>query len=180
MAPAPAVAFTARMTPAVDLETLVRRHQLGLWRYLRALGAPPELAEDLLQDTFLVALHKLTDDRGDAAVATFLRQTARHLYLRRRRDQGRREQLLIELAEQLWQRDCGEDAGERWLEALRACVQQLDGRPRQAVQLFYGEGRDREAVAAAMGMKPNGLKTLLQRLRATLRQCIELRLGSER
>lgn len=171
---------TLRMPPALDLEALIRRHQQGVWRYLRALGAPPDLAEDVLQDTFLVACRKLVQDRGEAAAATFLRQTARHLYMRRRRDQGRREQLLVELADQLWQRDCGDDDGERWLLALRACVQQLDGRPQQAVRLFYGEGLDREAVAAAMGMKTNGLKTLLQRVRGVLRQCIEQRLGGER
>src|SRR5687768_5225971 len=90
----------ARMTsPAPDPEALVRRHQAGLWRYLRALGAPAELAEDLLHDTFLVALRKLEHDEGNGAIAAFLRQTARHLHLRRMRDQSRRRQILIELAD---------------------------------------------------------------------------------
>ncbi|HEX5050929.1 MAG TPA: sigma-70 family RNA polymerase sigma factor [Planctomycetota bacterium] len=168
------------MPQTLDLEALVRGHQTHVWRYLRCLGASPELAEDLLQDTFLVAFRRLEHDRGDAAAATFLRSTARHLYLRRCRDQHRREELLAGLAEQLWQRDCAADDGQQWLEALRSCVQALDGRPRQAVQWFYGEGRDRASVAAAMGMKENGLKTLLQRVRATLRECVERRLGGAR
>ncbi|MEO6594737.1 MAG: sigma-70 family RNA polymerase sigma factor, partial [Planctomycetota bacterium] len=163
-------AKTRMPTPAPDLEALVRRHQTGVWRYLRCLGADLQLAEDLLQDTFLVAFRRLEQDRGDAAVATFLRTTARHLYLRRRRDEGRREELLVELAEQLWQRDCAGDDGEQWLQALQQCVQSLEGRPQQAVTWFYGEGRDRASVAAAMGMKENGLKTLLQRVRATLQR----------
>lgn len=177
---APADAATEpRMTRPPDLAAMVRRHQLGLWRYLRSLGAPADLAEDLLQDTFLVAMRRLEDDRGDAAVATFLRQTAKNLLLRRRRDQGRREALLIERAATAWEHECGADEGDRWLDALRACVGGLDGRAREAVQRCYGDGLDREALAAAMGMKVNGVKTLLQRVRAALRECIERRLRGE-
>lgn len=175
------VQLRAPMTsPAVDLETLVRTHQVGLWRYLRALGAAPDLAEDLLQDTFLVAFRKLRSDGAAMAVASFLRQTARHLYLRRRRDEGRREELLAELAEGLWREDCAGDDGEGWLAALRGCVAGLDGKAAQVVQMFYGEGRDRAATAAALGLKESGAKTLLQRVRATLRACVEGRVRGER
>jgi RNA polymerase sigma-70 factor (ECF subfamily) len=184
--PAPAgccavLATTAWSAPTMnpsppDLAALVRRHQLGLWRYLRALGAAADAAEDLMQETFLVAWRRLGEDRGDAAAAGFLRATARHLYLRRARDQGRREAILVELADAAWTRDCGDDDGERWLDALRGCVGALDGRAREVVRRFYGDGMDRESVAAAMGMKGNGVKTLLQRVRATLRDCIERKL----
>jgi RNA polymerase sigma-70 factor (ECF subfamily) len=165
------------MTRGDDLEAIVRQHQRALWRYLRALGAEPATADDLLQDTFLVALRAGLVDRGHAAVATFLRQTARHLFLRRRRDQGRREELLVELADRLWQDECGRDDGEQWLAALRTCVDALDGRPRDVVKLFYVDGKDRAAVAAALGMQENGVKTLLQRVRAVLRACVEQRIG---
>jgi RNA polymerase sigma-70 factor (ECF subfamily) len=168
------------MTPSPpDLAALVRRHQLGLWRYLRALGAAADVAEDLLQETFLVAWRRLHDDRGDAAAAVFLRATARHLWLRRARDQGRREAVVAELADAAWVRDCADDDGERWLDALRGCVGALDGRAREVVQRFYADGADRDAVAAAMGMKANGVKTLLQRVRATLRGCVERKLRGE-
>ncbi|MCA8952441.1 MAG: sigma-70 family RNA polymerase sigma factor, partial [Planctomycetes bacterium] len=86
----PPVAVAPRTPPAVDLEALVRRHQVALWRYLRALGCEAALADDLLQDTFLVAFRRLSDAGDDVAVAAFLRRTGRHLFLRRRRDAGRR------------------------------------------------------------------------------------------
>ncbi|MCA8952942.1 MAG: sigma-70 family RNA polymerase sigma factor, partial [Planctomycetes bacterium] len=86
---------------------------------------------------------------------------------------GRREALLLELGDRLWQRDCAADGGERWLAALRACVARLEGRPREVVRRFYGDGLGRAEVAAAMGMKENGVKTLLQRVRVVLRRCVE-------
>jgi RNA polymerase sigma-70 factor (ECF subfamily) len=158
----------------------VRRHQVGIWRYLRALGAPADLAEDLVQDSFLIAFRRLPRAVGPAGEASFLRQTARHLYLRRRRDEGRREELLVELADRLWVRDCAADDGEGWLAALRACVAELEGRPARAVRMFYGEDRDRAATAAALGLKQTGVKTLLQRVRASLRACIEQRMRGGR
>lgn len=163
--------------PPADLAALVGRHQRAVWRYLRALGAPPDLAEDLTQEAFVVAWQRGIDDRGEAAAATFLRTTARHLFLRRRRDEGRREELLVELADRLWQRDCAPDGGDAWLQALHDCTQELDGRARSAVHLCYGPGQDRATAAHALGLQPNGLKTLLQRVRALLRACIERRLG---
>jgi DNA-directed RNA polymerase specialized sigma24 family protein len=65
----------------------------------------------------------------------------------------------------------------RWdgprLEALRRCEEQLVGRRAAAVRMFYAEQRSRREIAAALGMKETGVKTLLQRVRQDLRQCIE-------
>ena len=190
--PAPGAPSDARADLRADLRAIVQRHQVGIWRYLRALGAAPQLAEELLQDTFVVAWQRGLEDRGDVAVATFLRRTARHLLLKNRRAQGRRDEMLADAVDRLWQRsgsDSGEqnsgeqDGGENWLAALRDCTQQLEDRSRTALNLCYGPdavrgGRDQ--AAKTLGMKPNGLKTLLQRVRSVLRDCIENKLEGER
>lgn len=170
--------------PTTTLAALIQRHQHGVWRYLRALGAEPHLAEDLTQETFLVAWRRGLEDQGDAPVAQFLRTTARQLFLRTRQKEGRREELLAELADRLWNRDCEPDGGSAWLAALAECTERLDDRTRQAVRACYGRGGadaggDRSAIADSLGLRPNGLKTLLQRARALLRQCIESKLGGD-
>ena len=162
-----------------DLETLVRRHQVGVWRYLRVLGAPAEVADDLVQETFLVAFDKLAEDRGPTAVASFLRACAKNLLLQHRRANGRQEAAIIAAADQLWHEDCDADDGDGWLQSLQHCLNRLDGRSQQAVQLFYRESRGRAEVAAQFGMKEAGLKTFMQRLRAGLRKCIESRMQGE-
>ena len=54
----------------------LHEHAAMLRRYLHVLGAGADRVDDLLQEVFVVALHKLVDDRGAAAAASFLRVDA--------------------------------------------------------------------------------------------------------
>lgn len=155
----------------------MHRHQRHVWRYLRAVGADGALAEELAQDTFLLAWRKQVVDRGEAEVAAWLLRTARFLWLRHARGNQRAAERAATAVLELWARHGLPDASDRQLEALRACKEQLAPRAAQALELFYGDGLSRDEVAQALAMKPNGLKTLLQRTRELLRACIERRLA---
>ena len=155
-----------------DLESVVRQHQAGVWRYLRLLGCTADAADDLTQETFLVLLRRGFERRGDPETWSFLRQTARHLHLRRVCGNGRRtRELRADLVDEVWA-EMADEAGDAWIEALRTCVDRLDGRPQEVVRLFYREGYGRADVARRLAMKETGVKTLLQRTRAVLRDCI--------
>lgn len=161
--------------PARDLAALVARHQQGVWRYLRVLGAPPDLADDLLQDTFVVVLRRQLADDGPAAVAAFLRATARHLWLKHhRRRTARRE---VQEADLVWNEHCAHDDGRGYFAALQACVEALPARSQRLLQGTYGEERGRDEMGAELGMTADGVKTALRRLRDGLRACIERRLA---
>jgi RNA polymerase sigma-70 factor (ECF subfamily) len=167
----PATAPPTRLDPLASAR-LYESHAPFVRRYLRTLGAGSDL-EDLLQSTFLVLLQRPFVERGDAPTAAFLRTTARQLFLQRHR------QLLpqVEAADLVWDRHCGDDAGSDYVDALRACVQRLGERARAIVQWRYGEHRGRGEVARSLGMTPDGVKTALRRIRASLKQCIERRLS---
>ncbi len=164
-----------RLAPASDpREAVVRRHLRGVWRYLRMLGCPPDLADDLTQESFAVALSKGATDRDPPATAVFLRQTARFLYLRTL-SRNREVETVADAADLLWQRDC--DDGDGLIEAVRRCVHELPERSRRAVQLAYGEGHGRAEIARRLDLKENGVKTLLQRARQALRECVRRRMA---
>ena len=160
-----------------SIERVIRRHQAGLWRYLRALGCSPDLADDLTQEAFLVAFRRGLQDTGPHTTGSFLRKTARHLFLRSRRTSRRREAILVEAADLLWTQDCASDDGDEWLEALRACMDSVEGRGREALTLFYRDGASRAEAARALDMKENGVKTLLARVRQALRDCVRRRMA---
>jgi RNA polymerase sigma-70 factor (ECF subfamily) len=164
-----------------DAATLVREHQAEVWRYLRYVGAGPELADDLTQETFLQLLRAPFQDQGRAARAGWLRTVARNLYLkslRRRGPEGDLAQAELEAAEAAWSGFARADGGQEHLAALRQCLDELDGRARQAVHLQYEERRSREALGQALGLSPDGVKSLMRRVRTALRACVERRIGT--
>jgi len=164
-----------------DVATLVREHQAEVWRYLRYLGAGPELADDLTQETFLQLLRAPYQDQGRAARSAWLRTVARNFYLKSLRRPTASADLMqaeLEVADAAWAGFAREDGGQEHLAALRQCLDELDGRARQAVHLQYEERRSRESLAAALGLSPDGVKSLMRRVRTALRACVERRIGT--
>ncbi|MCK5944874.1 MAG: hypothetical protein KAI24_22995, partial [Planctomycetes bacterium] len=129
---------------AERLATAIERHRAALWRYLRVLGADDATADDLVQEAFVVALQRPGFDASTpAATFAFLRTTARHRWLKsQRRRVTRRE---VAHADELWQQQCGDDGVDDYLEALRACVDELPARSRGLLEATYRDGAGRRA-----------------------------------
>jgi RNA polymerase sigma-70 factor (ECF subfamily) len=110
-----------------------------------------------------------------------LRVVARNQLLALRRRQ-RREVGTVELeaADSVWAAAAGPDGSlTAYLDALRDCLGGLEGRMRQAIDLHYRDGASRESIATLLEMKPDGVKTLLRRVRQALRECIQRKLKGE-
>lgn len=153
----------------------VKRHQTALWRFLRVLGCRGQQADAIAQDALALAIEKRIDDGDDAAAAAFVRQTAKHLWLREQRDDRRRAERHAAAAELAWQRDLAPDDGAGWLAALDRCLAELPERSRHALDRTYRDGVGRAQLGTELGLGEHGVRTLLQRLRASLRDCIERR-----
>ena len=146
-------------------------------RFLRVCGADEALATDLCQEALLLAVRKRVTFPTPHAARAWLRRTARYLLLATRRRPER-----VAAVDPVWL-----DAVERhfdglasehaWLDAVRACTERVHGRARRALQLVYGEQFTYPEAATALGLSPNGIKTLLRRVRRTLRACIERRMA---
>lgn len=159
---------------AVGDAAVVHRHVTGVFRFVRALGAPPEQAADLVQEAFAVAWQKQKQRLPARALGAFLRRTAKLLWLAQRRADRRAAAALAAAAERLWERDSAHDDGDGLAAAAAACVRRLRGRAARAVAMAYGDGLARERIANELGMRPGGVRTLLARTRAWLQRCIEL------
>lgn len=159
-----------------DAESLIREHQVEIWRYLRLLGASAADADDLLQETFLRLLRRTVDPR---AIRATLRTIARGLWVDRHRWLQRRR--AVRWADEVERAvaatsDTNQDL---WLEALGACREKLTDRARRALELAYCHGRGRNEMARELGLAPNTVRNLLATTREVLRQCIEKRVGLE-
>lgn len=170
-----------------DVVRLVRAHQAEVWRYVRYLGATPELADDLVQEAFLQLLRAPFVERTPAATSAWLRTVVRNLYVKsfRRPPFASAD---LDAIEATWNGFVGDgDAsgdgeasgapagGDEALARLRQCLGQLDGRARSVVAWHYEERRSRADIAGRLGIGEDGVKSLLRRTRALLKACVERR-----
>lgn len=162
-----------------DFAGLVRGHQAGVWRYLRFLGCDPDEADDLVQETFLAVLRDGFEERSPGQTAAYLRTVARNRLLMARRQQRSRPAAVdLEAAEAVWARVAGEDGMSDYLVALGECLEKaVSPRTRRALDLKYRDRAGREEIAAQLGLAVEGVKTLLRRARAALRDCVERKIG---
>jgi RNA polymerase sigma-70 factor (ECF subfamily) len=160
------------------IEAWVRRLQGPTWRFLRLCGCPAHTADDLVQEALLAALHKRIFAQDEASAFAWLRGAASNLWRMQLRGDARRAAHTARAAAELAFARGGDDGGEAWLAALRECVQRLDGRARELLDYHYTEAASREAIASAMGLQPEGVKTYLRRVREVLRECVLRRVGA--
>lgn len=177
----------ARQSRPVDgrdlFEILAREHSDSVRAFLLASLRDNVAAEDLLQETFLVAWRIL--DRYDRKLpfGPWVRGIAAKLVLNHRRKLGRHrvhfcdEEVLARIEDGL--RDFGELKGDTFdekLDALRACLGQLSGPQRESIQLHYEHGLHCKQIATRMGIGFEAVKKHLQRGRAVLHRCLQSKL----
>ena len=137
-------ASTTPDTTGFDAAQLIEQNQVGVWRYLRALGCEPAQADDLMQETFLAVLQHPFTDFGAAATAAYLRKVAYNLFISAQRRGGKVKVIAVEDVEEFdraWQEWAGDDSGEAKLEALRDCLQELTPRARLALEIAVPRAR---------------------------------------
>lgn len=172
MNPAPTLPRTG-----FDPVRLIRSHQVGVWRYLRALGCESALAEDLTQDTFLAVLQRPFQEMSAAATSAYLRKTALNMLISHQRRLGRLRSVEdIEQLDRTWTRWAGDDHGEAVLDHLRDCLQHLTERARQALWMRFSGEHTRIEIGSALGISEHGAKNLMQRAKQQLRRCLENKL----
>lgn len=166
---------SAEASVGLDLEQLIRDHQVGIWRYLRALGCEASEAEDLAQETFLAVLRKPFEYYSKAAAASYLRKVAYHRFISAKRKSGK-EVVVAELEQidESWSRWIGQDdAGDELMDALRDCFAGLTQRARWALEMRFRDKLPRSQIAEALAISEHGARNLMQRAKQKLRACIE-------
>src|SRR4051794_35752983 len=158
--PPKTVSYSTQDSSSADLASLVGRHQAGVWRYVRFLGADTAEADDLTQETFLALARSEFVERDEQQTAGYLRAVARNQLLALRRRQNREVSTVeLEAADSVWAAAAGPDGSlGTYLDALRDCLEQLEGRARQAIDLQYRVCAGREAMASELGMQADGVK----------------------
>jgi RNA polymerase sigma-70 factor (ECF subfamily) len=157
----------------LDFDSLWRDHGMDAQRFLRVLGASHTEAEDAVQEAFLKALHSPPEERSRAETAAWLRTVAKNVFLKSLRKTRKVVAVDMKTIEQDWADVAGDDGAQAKVDALKKCISFLDERERRALHLRYTMNASRERMADELGLSEGGVKNLLERVKAKLKDCVE-------
>jgi RNA polymerase sigma-70 factor (ECF subfamily) len=170
-----------------DLEAfgkIVLRYQRSVRACLSARLTSPDQADDLAQETFLVAHRRLSGFRPGDALGPWLRTIALNLlrnFQRKFRPEPVGAQRELEaLLEGRMENMCQALREDHRAEALRECLREMDGEGRALVEARYVEGLSIQELTSKHGTGHSALTMKLYRLRAALAACVHGRLEAGR
>lgn len=176
-----------------DPSTWVDAHGDRLFRYALSRIRDERAAEDLIQDTLIVAFKSKGKFKGESSELTWmigilrnkifehLRQQAREVPLDTSHEDDAREEASFEgrhWSAEAKPRDWGDEPHKKaesaeFSAALRSCLDALTPGVARAFVLREMEGVGHQESAQALGVPPGRLAVLLYRARMRLRRCLE-------
>lgn len=172
--------------PAADPARWVQDYGDSLWRFALSRVRKPDIAEELIQETFAAALSAKDRFAGQSAELTWLTGILNHKIMDHFRRQSRREKNISggdegeQAMDRLFDRSghwtgMGEINGptETLAMKLNDCINNLPENLSSAFVLREVRGVPSEEVCQVLGLSATNLWTRLSRARALLRECLQ-------
>lgn len=164
--------------------SIVERYQRRLLGLLYHACGDPQLAEDIAQEAFTRAFHKLALYSGDSQFYTWLARIAMNLLFSDRRrkrleNQLPREGLDVALDGDAFSNRHADRPPDQQLEVsetqqcVQAAIALLDEERRTVIVLRDFDGMDYEAIAAALEIPVGTVRSRLHRARLELRMILQ-------
>jgi RNA polymerase sigma-70 factor, ECF subfamily len=153
------------------LEQVLRGIQEALYGYLARLVDDPHLAEDLLQEVFVLIWRKLRWLRDPELFRPWVFRIASREAFRRLKKERVWSRLLAEPGlEAQAEEEPAETVPREWLEQLPGLLAATSPASRAVLLLHYAEGLTLDEVAAVLALPPGTVKSRLAYGLAALRQ----------
>jgi RNA polymerase sigma factor (sigma-70 family) len=166
-------------------EVLVKQHEAMLLAYVLGLTRDLTLAEEVVQEAFVVGFQKLHQLREKAAFAAWIRAVARNLALAELRHRNREIPINEEIVhgmEDIFGAFDQPLAGETWpdrVQVVQRCFERLPSKLHEVTRMHYFEDQSIKQISALLNVGLDAVKKRLERARDAIRQCAEKRLGLE-
>ena len=154
-----------------------------LFAYIRAHVRNWTDAEDLFQETAMVALRKFREGVEVQNMGAWSREIARRTILDHWKKGAKRglvftEEALDAIENVFAETDGADDRAADKLDALTTCLEKLPGHLRELVDLFYKEKMSLERIGRQLNRSAGAVQVSLSRTRRTLLECVE-QIGAE-
>jgi len=156
---------------------IVEAHQDMLLAFAGYRLPDRDLADEVVQQTFIRAFEQLRDFRPDGDFAAWLRAICRFVILAEVKRRQRQAHNLAGVRDRLQSVLIGEasrhDVGEDRLARLADCLRRLPAPHRALVDRRYRENASVHELALAYGRTVTWVTTVLFRVRGLLKKCME-------
>ncbi|MHC4246340.1 MAG: sigma-70 family RNA polymerase sigma factor [Planctomycetia bacterium] len=161
-------------------EVLMRQNAGHLMAFIRAMVRNNALAEDVFQETFMVAWRRFEDFDRDRPFGPWLRGIAHRTALammRKTRKEFAVDTAVVDMIESHAARHERVSMSEASsvVEMLNECVGRLPDRYREVIEVLYRGRRSISEVAEATDAGPEAVKKRLQRARGMIAECLRMK-----
>lgn len=156
------------------LRQLYVKYQKEIYLYLLSLCRNREVAEDLVQETFLKALLSLKDEHIN--MRAWLYTVARNLYFNYR-NRERKNVPLEEIGDTLWDEEganlLNQLLADERLRLLYQALQHIGEQKREILTLQYYGGLSQKKIAVLLRISPENVRVLAHRGKRELKKYME-------
>lgn len=161
-----------------EVQRLFLKHSGAIKGFIMALLRNTTLAEDVLQETFLVVTAKAASFRPGTNFVAWACTIARFKTLEAIRRQPPQPHLLREAVIEALAADVPEEENrEEVLRHLERCMAELPASAREVILLRYFQSLLPEEIGRRLSLKIDSVYVTLSRARRSLRGCVEAKLA---
>lgn len=156
-----------------SMEEIYQQYSNTVYRYLIYLSNDVELAEDLTQETFAIAVKEIPKFRGDCKVSVWLCQIAKHLWYKELKKRKKRTSVSMEdLKEEIADVEIMEEeicCKEEKLHLYKA-MQKLDDKSKEVMYLRLIGNLSFIEIAEVLGKTPNWARVTFFRAKQKIKE----------
>lgn len=156
-----------------NIEKIYEQYSNTVYRYLFCLTGKEEIAEDLTQETFAIAVKEISKFKGNCKVSVWLCQIAKHLWYKELKKSKKNKNISIEeLTEEIEETETTEDIICRKEEKLKVFkdMQKLDEQAREIIYLRMVGNLNFMEIGEILGKTPNWARVTFYRAKQKMKE----------
>ena len=156
-----------------SIEEIYKEYSNTLYKYLLYLTKNEDVAEDLTQETFAIAVKEINKFKGDCKVSVWLCQIAKHLWYKKIKKD--KHISFEELSEEIEYGEKVEDIVFKDEEKMQFFknMQKLDELSREVIYLRMNGNLSFIEIAEILGKTPNWARVTFYRAKQKIREVME-------
>lgn len=158
-----------------NIEQIYEEYSNTIYKYLFCLTHNEELAEDLTQETFAIAVKEINKFKGDCKVSVWLCQIAKHLWYKQLKKSKKENYINIDEVDEFAELESTEEIVCKNEEKIKLFkdIQKLDETSRQIIYLRMVGNLNFIEIAEILGQTPNWARVTFFRAKQKLKEVNE-------